>query len=290
MPASQYLGRIATLATQHGKESVIAPAFAEIAGLTVQVAAIDTDRFGTFSGEVKRSQAPLATAVKKALAGMSAENLRLGLASEGTIGPHLVSGFMNVDTEIIVFIDDELDLVITEKVQSSEIVAQTITAGPNDDLTDFLRKADFPRHGLIVKSDCPTSPEDPTARIAKESLTCPHSLGPSKNCPRMGTGSSLKTTSGHIFHLAEWRLSVNAPNFSPSVWRHLARVAEPQAGVTLIPSVASLAQIVAPLSSGPSRPTGQVVKSASSSKCTHAQFKLLSLNGAIPVTPSNVPS
>lgn len=167
MPASQYLGRIAALATQHGKESVIAPAFAEIAGLTVQVAAIDTDRFGTFSGEVKRSQAPLATAVKKALAGMSAENLRLGLASEGTIGPHPVSGFMNVDTEIIVFIDDELDLVITEKVQSSEIVAQTITAGPNDDLTDFLRKADFPRHGLIVKSDCPTSPEDPTARIAK---------------------------------------------------------------------------------------------------------------------------
>ncbi len=137
----------------HKKEAAIAPAFAEFLGMQVVVAAIDTDQYGTFAGEIKRMHSPKATAIAKAQAGMNAENLPIGLASEGTIGPHPVSGFTTVDTEIMVFVDNELDLVIDEKVQSFNIVAQATVAAPHDDISEFLRKADFPRHGLIVRPE-----------------------------------------------------------------------------------------------------------------------------------------
>ncbi len=51
----------------------------------------------------------------------------------------------------MVFVENELDLVINEKVQSLEIIAHTITATAQDDISKFLREADFPRHALIVK-------------------------------------------------------------------------------------------------------------------------------------------
>jgi len=155
------------LATQHGKESVIAPMFSEILGVSVLVAGIDTDQFGTFTGEIKRPHSPRETAIHKALAGMSAAGIPLGLASEGTIGPHPVSGFTTVDTELMVFIDDERDLVIVETIQSFEIVAQQITASPQDDISQFLRNADFPRHGLIVRSEKIPPEVGPASAVAK---------------------------------------------------------------------------------------------------------------------------
>jgi hypothetical protein len=57
----------AALATKHGKESIFSPAFAEI-GILVSVAVIDTDQFGTFSGEIERQGSPRETAERKARA------------------------------------------------------------------------------------------------------------------------------------------------------------------------------------------------------------------------------
>jgi hypothetical protein len=150
---SHYSGRLAALATQHGKEIVIAPAFANISGINVIRVAIDTDQFGTFAGEVERSLSPKETAIIKARTGMKFQNLCLGLASEGSIGPHPVSGITTVDTELMVFIDDERELVITEKVQSFDIVAQNVTAHLQQDISGFLRRADFPRHALLVRTE-----------------------------------------------------------------------------------------------------------------------------------------
>ncbi len=42
----------------HKKEAAIAPAFAEFLGMQVVVAAIDTDQYGTFAGEIKRMHSP----------------------------------------------------------------------------------------------------------------------------------------------------------------------------------------------------------------------------------------
>ena len=68
---SVYAGRTAILATMHGKERAVAPALLETPGLTVTVAAgIDTDRLGTFTGEIDRPGDMLETARRKARLGM----------------------------------------------------------------------------------------------------------------------------------------------------------------------------------------------------------------------------
>lgn len=53
------LGLPVALATKHGKEAAIGPALAASPGLRVVVAAeVDTDRLGTFTGEVERLGPP----------------------------------------------------------------------------------------------------------------------------------------------------------------------------------------------------------------------------------------
>jgi len=125
--------------------------------LSVEVCAIDTDSFGTFSGETPRLGTPYETAVAKARAGMSAANLNLGIASEGSIGPDPVLPLGTSDLETMVFVDDELGIVVSEGVRSLEIVAISKVINTKDvsldgGLDEFLAAADFPRHGLIVKS------------------------------------------------------------------------------------------------------------------------------------------
>lgn len=55
--------------TKHHKEKILAPLLAEI-GLDCEVASIDTDQFGTFSGEIERTGSVLETLRKKLKAAM----------------------------------------------------------------------------------------------------------------------------------------------------------------------------------------------------------------------------
>jgi hypothetical protein len=50
----------------------------------------------------------------------------------------------------MVFVDDELGIQVHETIRSNEIVAFTTTTTKNN-LEEFLKKADFPNHALIVK-------------------------------------------------------------------------------------------------------------------------------------------
>lgn len=79
---------VVALATTHGKLEQIAPAFERLPDWRIVVADIDTDQFGTFSGEIERVLSPRETAIAKARAGMAAAGTAFGLASEGSIRPH----------------------------------------------------------------------------------------------------------------------------------------------------------------------------------------------------------
>lgn len=120
--------------------------------LAIDELPLDTDILGTFSGEIERTATPLHTAIKKAELGLDATGLTFGIASEGSIGadPHIP--WIQCDYELAVFVDRERELVISESYKSNEIVAATITARRDDDLSAFLEKADFPHHGLIVRT------------------------------------------------------------------------------------------------------------------------------------------
>lgn len=158
----QYLGQTASFATMHNKESVVGPIFQELLGIKVVPAGIDTDQFGTFSGDVARNRPPLETAIAKAKAAVLESGNSLGIASEGTIGPHPLIPISSSDSELMVFIDTNLDLVIHESIRSTEIVTARKVVNQGDDLESFLGQADFPHHGLIVRSG--TGPNDPVIK------------------------------------------------------------------------------------------------------------------------------
>jgi hypothetical protein len=136
--------------TKHDKAKLVTKHFNDILAMQVQEVAVDTDIFGTFSGEIERVGTPLETAIKKARLGIETTGNPIAIASEGSVGPDPLFGFINANIETMVFIDDDLDIQVHETIKSNEIVAFTTTTLKTD-LGVFLKKADFPNHALIVK-------------------------------------------------------------------------------------------------------------------------------------------
>ncbi|SMC05894.1 hypothetical protein SAMN00768000_2515 [Sulfobacillus thermosulfidooxidans DSM 9293] len=147
-----YHGQKVALATKHEKEHVVGPPLQEIVGLEVCVPPhLDTDVLGTFSGEIPRNGTPAEVVIQKARMGMDALGLPLGLASEGSFGPHPQLLFVPGHHELLAFVDDRLGIEVTEQILSTETNYAHIEAHHVDDVTDFLQRAQFPSHGLIVR-------------------------------------------------------------------------------------------------------------------------------------------
>ncbi len=148
-PTSAYAGQRAALATKHGKLACIAPSLAQT-GLTVEAVAVDTDTLGTFTGEIPRTAPPLGTAVAKARLGMAETGNPIGLASEGSIGPHPMVPWIIVDREIVVLVDDRRGIVVAGVAASADTTTIERTVHPGDDLARLVASADLPQHAVIV--------------------------------------------------------------------------------------------------------------------------------------------
>lgn len=161
MELRPYLGHVAAMATMHGKLPLVGPALSDALGLLVVQAEVDTDQLGTFTGEVPRTEAPAATAFRKARLGMDATGRKIGIASEGTIGP---DGLLPVvaDREVVAIVDDVHGFSLAESAVGFETVAHSWVLDDGSLLDDDLRRAGFPSHGLIVRRD-----DDPTGTIHK---------------------------------------------------------------------------------------------------------------------------
>jgi hypothetical protein len=148
-----YRGRRAVLATRHGKEQAVAPAFLDALGLDVIVPeGLDTDSLGTFTGEVARTGSMRETALRKARMGMSAAGLPLAIASEGSFGPHPVIPFLPAGHEVLVFIDAERGFEIFEEQLTEQTNYAALDVTPGVDIEAFLLQAGFPQHALVVRT------------------------------------------------------------------------------------------------------------------------------------------
>jgi hypothetical protein len=146
-----YAGRRIALATRHAKESAIAPPVQDILGAELVVPAdLDTDALGTFSGEVERQGTMGEVAVRKARLGMAATGLDVGLASEGSFGPHPQIPMLAVGMELMVLVDHERGLAIAESLIDEEPCFGQFAAAPGDDIARQLDGFNFPSQGLIV--------------------------------------------------------------------------------------------------------------------------------------------
>lgn len=136
----------------HGKEQAIAPPLEAELGLRVIVPTdLDTDALGTFTGEIERPAGILETAVRKAKLGMEAAGLELGIASEGSYGPHPVVPFLPLGRELIVLFDAERGITVHERLLAESTNFAHTTAGSAGGVGDFLDRVGFPDHALIVR-------------------------------------------------------------------------------------------------------------------------------------------
>jgi len=139
------------LASKHEKEKAIAQAFFSKLECHLCIEDFDTDQFGTFTGEIARPLTPYETCVLKAKTAAEQFNYNLGLASEGSFGPHPAFPFIPSDHEIMVFIDRTNNWVIAEQLISKKTNYAMMTIDAQTELDNFLKRADFPKHALTLQ-------------------------------------------------------------------------------------------------------------------------------------------
>jgi hypothetical protein len=137
----------------HGKEKVIAPLLKKELGVTcITSSGLNTDLFGTFSGEIERNHSPLETIRKKSLAALDLYDETLVIASEGSFGPHPYSGFISVNEELVILIDtkNQLEIVGRHLTLKNNFNHRKITS--LKDLDEFKIAIGYPEHGIILKT------------------------------------------------------------------------------------------------------------------------------------------
>lgn len=155
-----FKGRKLLIATKHEKEKVIAPILEKELGVYCFTSlTFDTDEFGTFTGEIERKRDPLTTVREKCLLAMELNKCDLAVASEGSFGPHPSVGFVSADDEILIFIDKKNELEVVARELSFETNFNGTEVKTKKELHDFIEKAKFPTHALIIKKDQGNSSE-----------------------------------------------------------------------------------------------------------------------------------
>lgn len=154
-------GRPFAIATMHGKEAVLTPPLQRRFGMRPQLPNdFDTDRFGTFVGDVARPGSALDTARAKARAAMARTGLPTAVASEGSFGPHPDAPLLCVAAELVLLLDDDLGLeVLAEDIGTTTNFAGT-DVGSLADAIAFATRIGFPSHQLVL-----TVPGAPLATV-----------------------------------------------------------------------------------------------------------------------------
>lgn len=154
-----YDSQLCLVATKHGKETAISPSFETLLGCQVKQAKINTDLFGTFTGEVERKLSPRECAKEKCLLALSEYKAPLGIASEGSFGPHPQSPFINIDHELLFFADLNLGFELTLSKISLETNFSGKAIEDPETLSHFAEQALFPSHALIVSPHISKMPD-----------------------------------------------------------------------------------------------------------------------------------
>lgn len=148
-----FRGRKLVIATQHRKEQVIAPLLEQELGAKVTPSrGLNTDQFGTFTGESPRELTPHETLRQKCLKGIDHNGTDLAVASEGSFGSHPVLIFMPSDEEWVMLMDRKNDIEVTGRKLSTQTNFAGRDIETEEELTQFAETAEFPSHALVIKT------------------------------------------------------------------------------------------------------------------------------------------
>lgn len=145
-------GLRAGVASMHGKAGAIAPRL-EALGLKVEtVEGLDTDRFGTFTGEIERAGDMLQAARAKARAALALTEAELIVASEGAFGPHPAIPLLAAGRELILVHDRRTGRDIVEQAVTLETNYERVDLASGASPEAFLQRVGFPEHAVIVRA------------------------------------------------------------------------------------------------------------------------------------------
>jgi hypothetical protein len=148
-----FQGRRLCVATMHQKEQVITPILNSILGVTCFVPQeLNTDQFGTFSGEIERRLAPLNAALAKCDLAHQHTGCDLVVANEGSFGPHPNLFFIPANEELMLLRDYKNNLSIWTSLLSTETNFNSLEISNANQLGDFAKSIGFPSHGFILLS------------------------------------------------------------------------------------------------------------------------------------------
>lgn len=153
MDLELFAGRDLAVATNHGKEAVIGPALCNALQLRgfETITGLDTDRFGSFSGEVERSLSASDAALAKAREGARLSQMDLVVASEGSFGPYPPAPFLSCDEEHLVLFDTRSGTVYTHRHVSLSTMHGGVECKSLQAADAFAKQMGFPDHALVIK-------------------------------------------------------------------------------------------------------------------------------------------
>lgn len=138
----------------HKKESVISPVLeAHLGVTTVVMENFNTDKFGTFSGEICRNGSQLEAARQKAYAAMFTTRSDLAISSEGSFGSHPYVPFVQSNHELVLLVDKKNGLEILGQCRTSETNINGRYVRSVEETLAFAREVGFPGHGVIVRKN-----------------------------------------------------------------------------------------------------------------------------------------
>jgi len=140
------------LVTKHNKQEVIAPDFKKEFNAKVIVCEnVDTDKFGMFSGEIKRIQSAKETVLNKALEGLKLNTgFEFAIASEGSFGNHPDSVFLPYNEEWLVIVEKSTNEAVYAKSGTVKTnFANQITSNENE-IESFLNRV--PNAKYVLKT------------------------------------------------------------------------------------------------------------------------------------------
>lgn len=140
------------IATMHSKEQVIAPLLEKYLNVHCSVPAINTDFFGTFSGETERLCTPIESARKKCELALKTTGFDLAIASEGSYGKHPYIPFAAAGDEIVLLLDKKNNLEINGRILTTETNFRSSYIYSLAEAICFAEKVGFPEHSLIIRA------------------------------------------------------------------------------------------------------------------------------------------
>lgn len=148
-----FTGRRAIIVTKHGKERAILPLVSERFAMYGEMLIIDTDAFGTFTGEIERKGSQLDALRAKLHAGAVATPYDgIVIASEGAFFPDPAFPMVTVDRELVGMLDLHSGLEIIGSSMSYDTNMTRSVAPDEAALQLALLRLRFPIHAAIIRT------------------------------------------------------------------------------------------------------------------------------------------